>query len=180
MKNKLLTRSAMLTAVLATLLASRVALAQQTEVEPNDPYDQSAPQALTLVPDGSGTLTATVNGSIDNGLHRDIDYYSFYGHAGDVVTFNITAGMDPTTFEGVWTGLAVFGPATDARSVPLSAIPIASNYLSTNPASVSQQDARIDNFSLPGDGTYVVGVGSAPGQFVTITSFLPPDIYPFS
>lgn len=166
MKNKLFRRSAWVTAFLATLVASRVALAVN-EVEPNDPYTQA--QALTIGSDG----TATVTGSIYNlASHRDVDFYSFHGNAGDVVTVDIDGGMD-ANYNGVWTALGLFGP----DNATLSSVYLAT---SLDPGSVSVQDARIDNFVLPTTGTYIVGVSSMPGYFVDINTLYQGDIYPYS
>ena len=101
MTNKLRLRSTMLTVFLATLVASRVALAVD-EVEPNDPYPQNQPQALTVGGDG----TVTVYGSLAIALHRDWDFYSFYGHAGDVVPRDVDGGIEPN-FTAVGSCLAV-------------------------------------------------------------------------
>lgn len=164
----------MLAAFLATLVASRIAFAVG-EVEPNDPYTQ--PQALVIGSDG----TVTVNGSIDNSTHRDTDFYSFQGHVGDVVTIDIDGGMD-ANFNGVWTALAIFGPQVGGVPLPSDTLPLDSVYLamSLDPGSVSYQDARIDNFVLPADGTYIVGVSSMPGYFTGINAIFQPDIYPYS
>jgi Bacterial pre-peptidase C-terminal domain len=167
MKNKLFVRSAMLAAILGTLVASRVALAD-TEVEPNDPYGNA--QALTLVPQPDGTATATVNGSIDcTAAHSDVDYYSFYGHAGDSVTLNIDGGMN-ASYVGVWTVLAIFGPQIGSTALAPTTIPLAQDYIasSLDAGSVSLQDARIDSFPLPADGTYIVGVSSMNRMFSDI------------
>ena len=156
--------SVVLTMFLMTLAASRVALAVD-EAEPNDPYTQ--PQALVV--DGDGTVT--VSGSIDNSTHRDTDFYSFYGKAGDVVTIDIDGGMD-ANYVGVWTALAIFGPQQGGIPLPPNALPLSSVYLATSldPGSVSYQDARIDNFVLPADGTYLVGVSSMWGYFTDINT----------
>jgi len=156
--------SAVMTTILMTLAASRVALAVD-EVEPNDPYTQ--PQALVVGADG----TVTVNGAIDNSTHRDTDFYSFYGKAGDIVTVDIDGGMD-ANFVGVWTALGLFGPQVGATPLPSNTPPLSSVYLATSldPGSVSYQDARIDNYVLPADGTYIVGVSSMWGYFVDINT----------
>lgn len=174
MQNTLYIRSAMLTVFLATLVASRVALAVN-EVESNDPYTQ--PQSLAIGSDG----TATVSGSIDNSLHRDVDYYSFEGRAGDVVTIDIDGGMD-ANFNGVWTALAIFGPQVGGVPLPSTTLPLDLNYIasSVDPGSVSVQDARIDNFVLPADGTYIVSVSSMPGYLTTINTMFQTDVFPYS
>lgn len=172
MKNKLYIRSAMLTVFLATLVASRVALADP-EVEPNDPY--TSPQALVFVPQTDGTATATVNGSIDCSVaHSDVDYYSFYGHAGDIVTLDIDGGMNANSSAGVWTVLAIFGTQIGSTQLAPTTIPLAYNYIasSLDSGSVSLQDARIDAFPLPTDGTYIVGVSSVNRLFNDIDHLL--------
>ena len=113
MKSKFYVRSAMLTVLLSTLVVSRVALAVD-EAEPNDPY--TSVQPLTIGSDGTVTVT---NASIYNTTtHRDVDFYSFHGNAGDIVTFNIDGGMN-ASYVGILTTLGVWGPDYASNPLPL-------------------------------------------------------------
>ncbi len=163
MTKKRYMRSVILTAFLATLVASRIAFAVD-EVEPNDPYTNA--QSLVIGSDGTVTVN---NASIYNTqTHRDVDFYSFHANAGDVVTFNIDGGMD-ANYNGILTTLAVFGP--DPASNPL---PLVTAVGSSSPdaGSPTNADARIDNFPIPTTGTYIVGVSTDPGEFLDINSLV--------
>lgn len=164
MNNKRFTRSAMLTVILAALFASRVALAD-TEVEPNDPYTSAQP----LTVDSTGTATVT-NASIYNTTtHRDVDFYSFHASAGDVITTYIYGGMD-ANFNGILTDLAIWGPLPVASDALPLIVQLGSDTGSPPPGSASTADASITGFHIPTDGTYIVGVSTDPGEFVTINS----------
>jgi hypothetical protein len=161
MGNKLRNRSVIFAALVAAWAISGAALAGDPvpEVEPNDPATSA--QALVIGSDG----TATVKGSIlVDGLGiRDIDFYSFEGKAGDVITVDIDGGMI-TQSQGLNSVLAIFGPN---GTFPLSQKAQSS---SLDPGSVSLLDARIDNFHLDVTGKYIIGVSSMPGQFIDINT----------
>src|SRR5688500_16887593 len=94
-------------AVLAAFGASGMALAAD-EMEPNQPMGDSA-QKLTIT--GGG---AVVTGSITHvGTTPDVDFYSFYAQAGDVITIDIdgtTGGLVGGAFFGFDAFLTLFGP----------------------------------------------------------------------
>ena len=160
-KSKLYVRSAILTALLATMVASRVALAVD-EAEPNDPYTSA--QALTIGSDGTVTVT---NASILNTTsHRDVDFYSFHGTKGDVVTFNIDGGMTVNGV-GIYSELGLWGPDYATNAVPLI---LQKGAATPDAGSDTVFDARIDNFPLPATGTYIVGVTTTPGWFSDINT----------
>jgi len=150
MISKRFKRSAMMIAFIASLGASRVALAVD-EVEPNDPV--SSVQSLAIGSDG----TATVAGGILNTVsHRDTDFYSFPAHQGDALNITITipdgAAISPV--------LAVFGPdGTDLLALQAQmgfGLPI--------------------QVVAPQDGIYVVGVSSDPAYFVDVNTLSSPTI----
>lgn len=97
---------------------------------------------------------------------EDVDYFKFYGQAGDVVTFDIDGGIGGA--KSVNTYMAVFGSAEDkyprlrtnddAKPCDEGSIPI--------PGTNKTQDARIDNFVLPKTGYYTVGVANSPRYFM--------------
>lgn len=166
MTNRRYPWSATLIAFLATILVSRLALAVD-EVEPNDPYTNA--QAIVL--DSDGTLT--INGSILNSMatltapaHRDVDFYSFQAHKGEIYSFNIDGGMKDAYSTGVATDLAVFGPPPDYTLDDQSNIGIPID----SPGSVSAYDARIDSFTVPTTGKYYIAVTSYPATFVDINT----------
>lgn len=147
-------------ALLGASLIAGVAYADD-EMEPNQPIGSAQP--LTIVPGTGGEKgSATIHGVLGNLTGSpvvDLDFYSFYGLAGDVVTVDIDGGMGGA--RSVDTIVAVFGPApgykmlrqNDDAGFPL------------DPGSTSPYDSRIDNFLLPATGTYTVGVSSYPRRF---------------
>lgn len=137
-------------AILSTcLLVAPVAFAGEVaEQEPNNPISYSAQR----LPEASEILIKdAIMGSIDGGISTtDLDFYSFYGQIGDVVTFDIVGGI--TGIDPVDTVMAVFGPAPDYRILRMN-------------DDDSNEDSLIRNFSLPATDTYTVGVSSFPRFF---------------
>lgn len=159
MNKKFHARSAIFMALFAACAASGAALAVD-EVEPNQPA--SAAQPLVIGSDGTVQVKGVI-GVVSGTPIRDVDFYSFDGKEGDVVTVDIDGGMiTPST--GLDSVLAIFGPNS---GIPLrqndNAIPV-------DPGSVSALDARIDNFRLPVTGRYIIGVSSFPGLFLNINT----------
>jgi hypothetical protein len=102
----------------------------------------------------------------------DVDFYSFEAYKGNVLNIDIDNGMkpgqdpDPTKqVRSVDTILAIFGPlpsvtkADEGLNMPTSSDPDGSD------GSKDFRDAFIDNFVVPADGIYVVGVSSQPRFF---------------
>jgi len=155
-------RHAVAAALFAATGASTPALAADIH-EPNDTIETARPVVVGTT--GSVTVTGAIGhevlGSTPIG---DIDFFSFEGKQGDLVTVNIDNGVKSSTAErSVDTILAVFGP------LPSTSILRQENDGSPVdfPGSVHMQDARIHNppVLLPADGTYVVGVSSSPRTF---------------
>ena len=95
----------------------------------------------------------------------DIDYYSFQGRAGDVVTIDIDGG-----FKGSGVGvrsldslIAIFGPNLFNTN----------DDADTDDGSIGRRDARLDGILLPRDGFYTVGVTSAAMSGGVARTFLP-------
>ena len=163
MTKKLAMRSVLLSAFLVTW-ATRGVAQIVVEVEPNNPVGYA--QHLVVGRSGSVQVSGVI-GTLSGPETRDVDFYSFQGHQGDVVTVDIDGGMH-TDGTGVDTVVAIFGPngsnplylwrQNDDGGYPL------------DPGSVSPLDSRIDNFSLPATGTYVVGVSSYPGTFIDVNT----------
>ena len=136
----------------AALAVSGIALAV-SESEPNQPV--SSGQSVAIQADGTSTLDAIIG--VNSGTNvQDLDFFSFSGKEGDVVTLDIDGGMGGT--RNVDTIMAVYSTAAgypmlrynDDGGFPL------------DPGSTHQYDAKIVNFRLPATGTYVVGVSSYP------------------
>lgn len=140
--------------VLAALLLAVPGLALAVaESEPNQPV--SSPQGLTIQSDGSTTVDAVIG--VNSGPPvLDVDFFSFSGTEGDVVTLDIDGGMGGV--RNVDTVMAVYSTAAgypmlrynDDGGRPLDA------------GSTHVYDSRIVNFRLPATGTYIVGVSSYP------------------
>lgn len=121
-----------------------------TEIEPNNPI--SSPDALTSPADVS------VQAFLGNAGPDDLDYYTFYANAGDVVTVDIDNGIGG--MESVDTVLAIFDN-TSAHTI----LRWNDDASSIDPGSISRLDARIDDFVAPSSGYYVVGVSNYPRYF---------------
>src|SRR4051794_12023927 len=79
------------------LVATAVPAIAQTvnEVEPNDSF-ASAQKLTIVVPPGNTKGSASVSGVVGilaGPVVLDLDYYSFQGTAGDLVTIDIDGGM---------------------------------------------------------------------------------------
>ena len=106
-------------------------------------------------------------------LVADVDFYSFEAYKGNVLNIDIDSGMkpgqDPTLPQqrNMDTVLAIFGPLPSVTKAdeglnmptPFTADPDGSG------GSKDFRDAFIDNFVVPADGIYVVGVSSQPRFF---------------
>jgi len=152
MIKKLDTRFAAMAAFLAASMASEAAFAI-VEIEDNN----TIATAQRLVISGG---SVEVNGIIGNGSlgTNDVDFYSFTGSVGDVVTIDIDGGMK-SDGSGVDTYIAIFKPD--------------STILQANDdggildlGSVSTLDSLISNIRLPVTGTYTVGVTSSAHPFL--------------
>jgi hypothetical protein len=147
-------------AVLAALLAtaSATALADVDELDFGLGDIQSA-QRVVVGADG----TVTINGNM-SGI-SDVDFYSFEGKAGNPVQVDIDGGMKTAT-QGVDTMIALFGPGPCADG---QFYKLAENNLARNPllddGSISDRDPRINEFRLPADGVYTVGVSHSGKMF---------------
>jgi hypothetical protein len=132
-----------------TILAGSIALFAicsqanaQTELENNN--TTSSAQTLPLI-NGSTTVNATISDK------SDVDFYSFYGKAGDVINFDIDGGIGGA--ESVDTILTVFSPAPDYQILRM-----VDDADDIDSGSTSIKDARIDKFTLPVTGKYYVAV----------------------
>jgi hypothetical protein len=137
-------RYAVAAALVAASMAGKVAFAQ--EAEPNDSLSSAQEVAI-----GSGGGVGQVTGAISSGT--DVDYFYFEGQKGDVVTIDI----DGTT-NGLDSVIILVGPGiVDA---PDNDDPVVGDE-----GSVTTSDSRIDNYTLPETGRFIVGVSSFPHFF---------------
>ena len=163
-------RKCLSNAVAAAFFATSAQLAFAVdEAEPNDSL--GATQQLSVGTDGKIIVQGTigVTGTTETPI-PDVDFYSFEGRAGDPVTVDIDGGIKPvatTTLRHVDTIVALFRPGAagtweillqndNTPSIDEGSAPIG-----------GERDARLDNppVALPVDGTYIVGVSSAPRLF---------------
>jgi pre-peptidase len=138
----------------AASLASNVAHAVD-EVEDNlNSID--APQRLEIVNGGAAVAGSIGAMTTSAALSADLDFYSFDGTEGDMVTIAITGGMKDfgSTSRSVDTILGLFGPDRSLVNV------------NDDDLETGSSDARIANARLPATGTYVVGVSSFPRMFM--------------
>jgi hypothetical protein len=153
---------------LAALVAAPNLAQAVSESESNHPVGLA--QSLEIVAGPSGTGGAQIDGVVgvlSGPAIADLDFFTFSGREGDVVTLDIDGGMGG--LRNVDTIVAVFGPApqyailrmNDDATLPLDS------------GSISRLDSRIDNFRLPTTGTYTVGVSSYPRRFANGGSVTP-------
>jgi subtilase family serine protease/Tol biopolymer transport system component/uncharacterized protein YfaP (DUF2135 family) len=144
----------LLSATGAPQLSAGGGQAGSNEIEPNHPI--ASAQRVAPV-DGEVSISAVL-GNISGSTVYDLDFYTFFGQEGDLITADIDGGMNGA--RGVDTMLAIFGPGP-TYPVLISnddAYPI-------DEGSVHSYDARITNFRLPATGYYTVGVTNYPRYF---------------
>jgi hypothetical protein len=141
-----------------------------SETERTDPSRPNHPiaNAQPLLIDAGGGVT--VNGVLGTDVVGaasvdDLDFYSFEGREGDVVTLDIDYGIKSAASgeRSVDTVLAVFGAGP---GYPVLRQNDDGGLLASDPESISSVDSRVLNFRLPASGTYIVGVSSFPRSFV--------------
>jgi hypothetical protein len=174
MRKKLGVRSAVVAAFLAAYGVSNVAFAVD-EVEPNDTITAAQP-----VPSVDGG-TVVVNGVIGVESYEmdpiaDLDFFSFQGNEGDLVTLNIDFGMKPGSPDrSLDSYIALFGPGFAGSLTNL----MENDDAMPDAGSPMVEDARIENFALPKTGTYWVGVSSPP-RYLTHNGAVMSDFLSFT
>jgi hypothetical protein len=143
-----------------------------SESERNEPA--ASAQSLDIddiVADGVATTGAVVDGVIgvnSGAAVLDLDFYSFEGKAGDVVTIDIDRGWDGLT--RVDTMIGLFGPGPSyallMRNDDWNPTDPGSARFSTTGTSLVTRDSRIQSFRLPVDGVYTVGVSAYPRNWL--------------
>ncbi|WP_455212390.1 pre-peptidase C-terminal domain-containing protein, partial [Kaarinaea lacus] len=140
---------------LAITVASTLALSSNVwamnEQEDNHPIQSSQ----TLVVTSSVMEVDAVLGEVGANRVADLDFFTFYGNAGDVVTLDIDGGYGGS--QNVDTVIAVFDG--DHKVLRMN------DDSPVDEGSISRGDSRIDNFVLPATGYYTVGVSNFPRYF---------------
>ena len=132
-----------------TVQESTTVIPAVAEVEQNDPI---ASAQLLIMPAAGAVSVEGVLGTIGGTVVADLDFYSFHGTTGDVVTIDIdNAYGGVQSFDSV---VALLGPA------PSFAVLAQDDDASLDPGSTSGLDSRIENFSLPSTGIFTVGVSN--------------------
>jgi hypothetical protein len=154
--------------LLALLLAVPGLVQAASEREANNPVASSQTLDIDdITVDGRATTGAVVDGvvgALSGSAVQDLDYFVFEGKAGDVVTFDIDGGWNG--LRRVDTIIGVFGPAPEFRLLNTNDdSPVDPGSERSSATSTTTRDSRIDNFRLPADGTYTVGVSSFPRRF---------------
>lgn len=140
--------------------AGELALAE-LEAETNDSI--GSPQRLVIGDTGKIEVTGSI-GVLTMGQPDvpDVDFYSFEGKEGDLVTLDIDGGMKPlfvSDVRAVDTLIAIFGP--DLVIIDQNDDAATADAGSTATSRGGTVDARLEQVRLPVSGTYIVGVASA-------------------
>jgi hypothetical protein len=133
----------------ALTISSNVSAMNEQEV--NHPIQS----AQTLVVTSSVMDIDAVLGAVGSTRVDDLDFFTFYGNAGDVVTLDIDGGYGGS--QNVDTIIAVF----DANNNVLRM----NDDSPVDEGSTSSNDSRIENFTVPAAGYYTVGVSNFPRYF---------------
>lgn len=148
---------------LVSVLLAGLVLSQQAFAADDVEQESNQPIAMAqfITPGMDEYEVTAVIGNLSGSVVDDVDFFKFYGQAGDVVTFDIDGGYRGGA-RSVDTEMAVFGEgptfkrwrANDDGGV-------------RDPGSNSSWDPRILNFTLPTTGVYYVAVGHTNKRFVT-------------
>ena len=121
------------------------------EYEPNHPID--SPQYVV-----SSTSEAQISGELALwNQDYDLDFFSFYAKAGDVITLDIDNGYG--VGKSVDTIIGLFGSGADHPLLRMN------DDAPVDPGSSHRYDSRIENFLVPQTGVYIVGVSNYPRFF---------------
>lgn len=150
-------RRTLLAMAIAAMGASGTALADETEVEPNDSFDN--PQAVQV---GSGGI-ATVLGRIGNGGSPDVDYYSFERNPKEP---DLTVDIDTNEFtDGLDSVLHLFSPDGTRVLMSRNAPPEAGSDAVAGSNPPMSRDSYI-KYSVNAPGVWKVAV-TREGTFLT-------------
>lgn len=142
----------LLVSVVSCLMISSVHAGNTTsEQEPNNPI--ASPNKV------ANPSNETVQAYLGNAGANDLDYFTFYAKAGDVVTADIDHGIGGQ--KSVDTVMAIFDTTPNHTMLRFD-----DDAPTLDSGSVSRLDARIDNFVAPVSGYYIVGVSNYPRYFM--------------
>jgi hypothetical protein len=139
----------------AGALASNSASAVD-EMEPNSPI--ASGHRVEVGAGGSIEIKGAIGAVLPTQpISNDLDFYSFEGREGDVVSIDIDNGKKPTTSteRSVDTIVALFGPGPLFKKLAEND---QSPLATLDTGSLSKNDSYIDSFRLPAAGVYTVGV----------------------
>ncbi len=123
------------------------------EVEPNNPIAT----AQRVSGGGGAAAVAAVLGEVTGVSNGDVDFFTFFGQEGDVVTLDIDGGWGGE--RSVDTIMGVFGPG------PGYALLRMNDDAPPDEGSIGWVDSRIEDFRVPATGYYIVGVSPYPHYF---------------
>jgi hypothetical protein len=148
-------------AAFAATSGSSLALSEY-EKESNDSF--TSPQRLMVANKGEViTITGIIGVNTPplpnplTDLKPDVDFYSFFGKAGDVIKINIDEGMKSgSSVRSLDSMIAIFGPDGTVLRQRNDVLPAEID----RPGSIHMRDPRMENVLLPVSGMYTVGVTS--------------------
>ncbi|MGD8559478.1 MAG: PPC domain-containing protein [Gammaproteobacteria bacterium] len=138
----------------AGLVLSQQVLADEVDTEQNHPVSL----AQFITPTSDEFTVDGVLGVVSGAAVEDLDYFKFFGQAGDVVTIDIDGGMGG--MRSVDTVIAVFSGGPDYTMLRMN-----DDGFPIDEGSTHFYDSRIVDFVLPATGTYYVGVSHYPRYF---------------
>jgi len=153
---KIVSRKIFLPVLFAGLVASQQSIAADAmEAESNHPIAM----AQFITPGLLEYEVEAVLGVVTGSMVDDVDFFKFYGQAGDVVTVDIDGAMGgQRSFDSY---IAIFGDGPAFKRWRTN------DDASIDPGSTSRSDSRIENFVLPESGVYYIGVINFGRSFAT-------------
>lgn len=147
----------LLAAAALVCAAPTLAAAGVAETEPNN--TPVTAQALRA-PSGSAEVDAVL-GSL-TARADDLDFFAFRARAGDVITIDVEDGYGGKVPVDLY--LAVFKPLGTAAATGTVPAGYRIDRVSDN-ADGPRTDPRVDNYAVPADGVYLVGISNYPRYF---------------
>lgn len=105
-----------------------------------------------------GAAINAVLGNLTGSAVDDLDFYTFYGQEGDLVTLDIDGGYGGA--RDIDTFIAIF-----ATTAGYPMLRVNDDAAPLDEGSTSSLDSRIEKFRLPTTGHYIVGVSNYPRYF---------------
>ena len=145
--------------IYVSILGAGLAFTQQAMAEAVD-TEQNHPVSLAqFITPGSGEFDLSgVLGVVSGAAVEDLDFFKFFGQAGDVVTIDIDGGMGG--MRSVDTVIAVFSDGPDYTMLRMN-----DDGFPIDEGSIHFYDSRIVDFVLPETANYYVGVSHYPRYF---------------